>query len=310
MVKVLGIAGIVLNTYTYDAFGVITQQSETVGNTFYYAGYQYDSETGLYYLRSRYYNAETARFITEDSFNGYYNDPLSLNRYTYCHNSPIIYFDPDGQAAYNTRMTDTGYSLDSRAMANEIRQEIDKNEDNSFEFPDQLFGLTETTITNISPLHVNDDLIAGGYKVTVGTIDTRGDEGWININTTNIFYTDGTFKTICTLSLGIIDLSVNGGTDGVGISIGGKIDFKEDISYSGHVGLQIDNVGLFLEGAGSSAVRHTYTESTARIGISKEGLKMILAVLAASQCIPAPDPFPTPVPPPFPVPPPIPAPAY
>ncbi|MDD4275946.1 MAG: RHS repeat-associated core domain-containing protein [Clostridia bacterium] len=96
VVKVLGIAGIVLNTYTYDAFGVIVQQSETVGNTFYYAGYQYDSETGLYYLRSRYYNAETARFITEDSFNGYYNDPLSLNRYTYCHNSPIIYFDPDG----------------------------------------------------------------------------------------------------------------------------------------------------------------------------------------------------------------------
>ena len=101
VVRVLSVAGLTLNTYKYDAFGVIVEQTEAVANTFYYSGYEYDSETGLYYLRSRYYNPETARFLTEDSFSGYYNDPLSLNKYTYCHNNPVSYHDPDGEFIIN-----------------------------------------------------------------------------------------------------------------------------------------------------------------------------------------------------------------
>ena len=73
---------------------------EVVENTFFYSGYEFDKETGLYYLRSRYYNAETARFTQEDSFNGFYQDPLSLNKYTYAHNNPVTYNDPDGKAIY------------------------------------------------------------------------------------------------------------------------------------------------------------------------------------------------------------------
>ena len=45
-----------------------------------------DTESGLYYLRSRYYNPKTARFLTEDTASGKYTDLLSLNKYTYCHN--------------------------------------------------------------------------------------------------------------------------------------------------------------------------------------------------------------------------------
>ena len=95
----MSLACIVFNRYRYDAFGKIVEKIEYVLNSFYYSGYQYDSKTGLYYLRSRYYNPETARFITEDSFTGYYTDPLSLNKYTYCHNNPISYHDPDGFAS-------------------------------------------------------------------------------------------------------------------------------------------------------------------------------------------------------------------
>ena len=95
----MSLACIVFNRYRYDAFGKIVEKIEYVLNSFYYSGYQYDSETGLYYLRSRYYNPETARFITEDSFTGFYTDPLSLNKYTYCHNNPISYHDPDGFVA-------------------------------------------------------------------------------------------------------------------------------------------------------------------------------------------------------------------
>ena len=65
-------------------------------NSITYAGYQYDSESGLYYLNARYYDSTTARFLTEDTYAGQANDPLSLLRYTYCANNPLRYTDPDG----------------------------------------------------------------------------------------------------------------------------------------------------------------------------------------------------------------------
>jgi hypothetical protein len=47
-------------------------------------------------LNSRYYDSKIARFLSEDTFSGYANDPLSLNLYTYCNNNPITYIDPTG----------------------------------------------------------------------------------------------------------------------------------------------------------------------------------------------------------------------
>ncbi|QSX04825.1 S8 family serine peptidase [Sedimentibacter sp. zth1] len=88
--------GEVKGTYDYDAFGNIISQTGDVNNNITYAGYQYDKETDLYYLNARYYDSKIARFITEDSYRGNANDPLSLNVYTYCHNEPIMYTDPTG----------------------------------------------------------------------------------------------------------------------------------------------------------------------------------------------------------------------
>jgi len=86
----------ILATYYYDAFGNITEETGSFDNQFRYAGYQYDTETKLYYLQSRMYDPALARFLQEDSFRGRMNDPLSLNLYTYCHNNPIKYWDPTG----------------------------------------------------------------------------------------------------------------------------------------------------------------------------------------------------------------------
>jgi RHS repeat-associated protein len=65
-------------------------------NSIMYAGYQYDKETGLYYLNARMYDPAIARFLQEDTYTGDAKDPLSLNLYTYCHNEPIMYWDPSG----------------------------------------------------------------------------------------------------------------------------------------------------------------------------------------------------------------------
>lgn len=88
--------GEVTKTYKYDAFGVEKDISDSDTNAFRYCGEYYDAESGTIYLRARYYDPEIGRFISRDSFAGKQGDPLSLNRYTYCHNNPIVYSDPSG----------------------------------------------------------------------------------------------------------------------------------------------------------------------------------------------------------------------
>ncbi len=88
--------GNIVATYYYDAFGNIVEQTGNADNNITYAGYQYDKETGLYYLNARMYDPVTARFLQEDTYRGDRNDPLSLNLYTYCHNEPMMYTDPTG----------------------------------------------------------------------------------------------------------------------------------------------------------------------------------------------------------------------
>ena len=80
--------------YVYDAFGLTTVCEENVENRFRYTGEQYDSITGQYYLKARFYNPVTARFTQEDTYHG-----DGLNLYTYCYNNPVSYTDPTGHEA-------------------------------------------------------------------------------------------------------------------------------------------------------------------------------------------------------------------
>ena len=99
VVALLDINCIILAQYYYDAFGNILEQLGEADNPIRYAGYQYDEETSLYYLNARYYDSKIARFISEDTYRGDANDPLSLNLYTYCFSNPIRYWDPTGHRA-------------------------------------------------------------------------------------------------------------------------------------------------------------------------------------------------------------------
>ena len=93
-------SGAVVYEYTYSAFGKSDKDEETgIGakNPFRYRGYCYDDETGLYYLKSRYYDPEVGRFITIDDIS--YLDPETingLNLYSYCANNPITNIDSWG----------------------------------------------------------------------------------------------------------------------------------------------------------------------------------------------------------------------
>jgi len=85
-------AGVLSNTYTYDSFGKLTASAGSVANPLRYTAREFDSETGLYFYRARYYDPASGRFLSEDpiGFDG------GQNFYAYVRNNPISYADPSG----------------------------------------------------------------------------------------------------------------------------------------------------------------------------------------------------------------------
>ena len=65
-------------------------------NPFRYRGYYYDAETGLYYLMTRYYDPEVGRFLSADVYLSTGQGVLGNNRFAYCNNDPILFYDSDG----------------------------------------------------------------------------------------------------------------------------------------------------------------------------------------------------------------------
>ena len=100
MVNLTDATGAITKSYTYDAFGVEKNINDSDTNAFRYCGEYYDSESGTIYLRARYYDPSTGRFISRDSFAGSNNAPLSLNLYTYFHNNHISGTDSTGHLMY------------------------------------------------------------------------------------------------------------------------------------------------------------------------------------------------------------------
>ena len=94
-----GLTEAVYATYTYDAWGNILSQSGSMASTnpLRYRGYYYDSETGFYYLQSRYYDPATRRFINADVYSSTdSSDAVSCNMFAYCGNNPTSRSDETG----------------------------------------------------------------------------------------------------------------------------------------------------------------------------------------------------------------------
>ena len=100
VVRIVNSSRSVVASYTYDPWGKIISSSGTLAdiNPLRYRGYYYDSETGFYYLQSRYYDPEIGRFINADSYAS--TDAtglLSTNMFAYCENNPAMRIDPTGE---------------------------------------------------------------------------------------------------------------------------------------------------------------------------------------------------------------------
>ncbi|NEQ99797.1 MAG: hypothetical protein F6K30_24355 [Cyanothece sp. SIO2G6] len=90
------IDGAVTDRYWYDAYGELISSLGDTENSYLYTGEQFDEALGEYYLRARYYDPDSGRFVSRDPFEGFLTDPLSLAKYPYVHGNPVNSTDPSG----------------------------------------------------------------------------------------------------------------------------------------------------------------------------------------------------------------------
>jgi RHS repeat-associated protein len=113
-------SGTVRNHLIFDAFGkLIFQSNPAVKSRYLFAGREFDSETGLYFNRARYYDPRTGRFLSEDPL-GLIGDDVNL--YRYVRNRPLLAVDPSGLLPFNETSVGRGtYGDDQLAMITQLR---------------------------------------------------------------------------------------------------------------------------------------------------------------------------------------------
>jgi RHS repeat-associated protein len=110
--QLTNLSGTITDTYNYDAFGNLLSSPGPTPNNYLYRGEQYDPDLGLYYLRARYYNPSTGRFMSRDPEDGYINLPKTLHKYLYAAGDPVNGIDPRGRED----MFETGATMDASAL--------------------------------------------------------------------------------------------------------------------------------------------------------------------------------------------------
>ena len=102
VIGILNSAGTQVVSYEYGAWGEILSTTGTLASTIgqknplRYRGYYYDSETGFYYLQSRYYDPVILRFVNADNVIAFVGHVQGNNVFIYCKNNPMRFFDPSG----------------------------------------------------------------------------------------------------------------------------------------------------------------------------------------------------------------------
>ena len=94
-------AGKAIVTYNLDPWGTVKNQTGYSFNTHIFTGKEFDGNTGLIYFGARYYDSNTARFTTQDTYLGEQGTPPSLHRYLYAYSNPTVYVDLFGYEAEN-----------------------------------------------------------------------------------------------------------------------------------------------------------------------------------------------------------------
>ena len=154
IIGILNSAGEQIVSYEYDSWGKLLSIKDENGkditdnnnigyiNPFRYRSYYYDTETGLYYLNSRYYNPEWARFISPDMLICSNQDVLSFNLFTYVSNNPIMYSDPTGQGFLSN-------------FIKKVKQKVKKAKKAITKFVNDVVKFVQDTVSSIFSYNAN-----------------------------------------------------------------------------------------------------------------------------------------------------------
>ena len=123
-------SAVLVANYTYDAWGNVTSVTNQNGgnittltnrahvNPIRYRGYYFDTETGMYYLQSRYYNPQWGRFLNQDGTTNTETGLLGTNMFAYCNNNPVVMVDVDGEKPQYWVDFQVGFSYNSPSSIN------------------------------------------------------------------------------------------------------------------------------------------------------------------------------------------------
>ena len=120
VVQIIDEGGVLQAEYIYSPWGEIISAEGDLAevNPLRYRGYYYDSETGFYYLQSRYYDPENHRFINADSFASTGQGIVGTNMFAYVNSDPVNCIDADGKTIeYITSRYEKTLPVDSTTSA-------------------------------------------------------------------------------------------------------------------------------------------------------------------------------------------------
>ena len=122
--------------YTYDAWGNVLTKSGSLAdvNPLRYRGYYCDTETGFYYLQSRYYDPAVRRFLNADSYGSTGQGFTGFNMFAYCGNNPVRRTDPTGHSWIDK------IKERIRAAVEAVRQAEDKRKEEFLQAYESTFG--------------------------------------------------------------------------------------------------------------------------------------------------------------------------
>ena len=256
--------------YKYNSWGKILsitgRKAGTIGKTnpFRYRGYYYDEETGMYYLKNRYYDPEIRRFISADSYISGFNSTM-CNVFCYCGNNPVSNSDPEGTFFKKiVHFLKSKWKKTKKAVAkvyNFVREHV------------ATFVGTESYQTS----KVDEVLVDGVVKVTQ-TISTRNTSHNSEMVTVYANHVNGkSFEWGYSMDVGVVHsgTSINQGTLTQSLSIGKKK------TIGGSVGL--NNKGSLIV-ATDYTVTSDKSETTTEISV--EISWMVLAAALGCLLIP------------------------
>jgi RHS repeat-associated protein len=114
----------VTDAYDYQAFGEPLSVSGDTVNPYLFTGEQHDPETGLVYLRARYYDPGVGRFLTRDTWQGRRGEPITLHKYLYANGNPVVFVDPTG---HDPSLMSLSVTLTIRGMLRGVSAQVRRN---------------------------------------------------------------------------------------------------------------------------------------------------------------------------------------